>query len=311
MNGSSWPVSAFQPLPRPVVPAHDETLPSYLARLARANRLDAEALRMHLTGAWSKYVPIPVHALALLSGQSTRALKHAIPELVAEQGLPGQATSRRPRPHGDSQLRCTHCSLARGHQDTVCCWSHQEDSVCPRHRRWIGNVHDQTGQHQPSLNDQPKILQANILHRRMIRRYGYETVTAAFSRAKQICHQWHHRLEHDDDFYNLMNRFHSGPWRVTATDPTVHAARYPQIVSLTRLLASPTWHRRCHEHWPKPTDFINEIRRTVAPHFNWNPQGWSRTHDPLIALLLDQQTRDKPNPVRLTILRQTDTTPNP
>ena len=90
---------SFAHCPDLVAPAHNETLTSYLVRLARANRLDTDALRTHLTGARSKNVPVPVGDLALLSGQSTRALKYALPELGAE--LPDKATRNRPSPHAD------------------------------------------------------------------------------------------------------------------------------------------------------------------------------------------------------------------
>lgn len=277
-----------RPLPRPVVPAHNETLMSYLARLAQANRLDTDALRTHLTGTRNKNVPIPVGDLALLSGQNTHTLKHALPELGTE--LTGK-TGNRPPPHADSQLRCTHCALTRGHHGTVHCWNHQEDVVCVRHHRWIGTAHDQIGHSQPSLRDQPDILHANKLHRRIIRRRGRSAATVAFDQSTRICIEWHRRLQHDDDFYRLMNRFHRGQWRTTGTDPTVHAARYPQIVALTRLLASSSWQTRCITNWPEPHEFIQEVRRTVAPHFKWTLQRHYGTHDPLIATLVDQQRR--------------------
>jgi len=147
-------------------------------------------------------------------------------------------------------------------------------------------MHQQAGHHQPSLRDQPDILQANRLHRRIIRSHSRVTATVAFGQATRICLEWHRRLEHDDDFYRLMNRFHSGQWRTTATDPTVHAARYPQIIALTRLLASPTWQSRCFTNWPEPLEFIHEIRRTVAPNFRWTLQRHYGTLDPLIAVHL-------------------------
>ncbi len=283
------PVRIIRPLPRPVGPVQDETLRSYIGRLARANLLNADALRTHLTGAGSNDLPVPVNVLAVISGQTPRALRYAIPELRTEQHLAGTPTGGRPPPHGHSQLRCTHCTLARGHRDAVWCWNHHEDIVCRRHQRWIGDDHDQAEHHQPSLSNHPEILQANGLHRRLIRRNGRETVTTTFGQARQICHHWHRRLEHDDDFYRLMNRFHSGQWRVTSADPTVHAARYPQIVALTRLLASPHWRSRCLTGWPSPQTFVDELRRTVAPNFKWTLQRQYGVHDPLVSHLLDQR----------------------
>ncbi len=284
-------------------PPHNETLSSYLARLARANRLDTDALRTHLTGTKRKNVPIPVDDLALLSGQHTRTLRYALLELGADQGLPGTISGTRPPPHGDSQLRCTHCTLTRGHHGTVWCWTHQEDVVCRRHHRWIGDMHQQAGHHQPSLRDQPDILQANRLHRRIIRSHSRVTATVAFGQATRICLEWHRRLEHDDDFYRLMNRFHSGQWRTTATDPTVHAARYSQIIALTRLLASPTWQSRCFTNWPEP---LESSTRSAAPSPRtsggpFNGTTAPSTHSSRTSTTNDSpptKTRQKPEPRR-------------
>lgn len=290
----NWPQPIVRPLPRPVTPAHDETLRSYLGRLARANRLDAAALRAHLTGTPSKYSTVNVDALAHLSGQSTRTLRYALLELCTEQDLTAMRIAGRPPPHGQSQLRCIHCTLARGHQDLVWSWNHPEEVICQRHRRWIGTDPGQTMHHQLPLDDQPEILQAGEQHRRMIHRLGRPAVTTAFGHASQICHHWHRRLEHDDEFYRLMERLQHGPWRVTAADPTVHAARYPQVIALTRLLASPPgpFNRR----WPPPQHFIDELRRTVAPNFQWPPTGYKSARDPLLTYLNNQDEHRTPVP---------------
>lgn len=291
----SWPI--MRPLPRPVSPAQDETLRSYLGRLARANRLDADALRTHLTGTKARYTSVEVDALARISGQSTRSLRYAVLELCTGEELAAMRIAGRPPPHGQSQLRCILCTLGRGHQGQVWGWNHPEDVICQKHRRWIG-TDEHTAHHQPSLTDQPQILQAGEQHRRMIRRYGRPIITNAFEHATQICHHWHRRLEHDDDFYRLMERFHHGQWRVTPTDPTVHAARYPQIIALTRLLASPRWPNQTR--WPPPEQFIHELRRTVAPNFQWTHTGQGGTRDPLITHLRNQ--RDRPDETQNTCL---------
>lgn len=290
MDGN-WPRPIMRPLPRPVIPAHDETLRSYLGRLARANRLDAAALRAHLSGTPSKYSTVEVDALARISGQSTRSLRYAVLELCTEQDLTAMLVTGRPPPHGQSQLRCIHCTLARGHQDQVESWTHPEDVICQRHQRWIGTEPDQTAHHQLPLGDQPEILQAGEQHRRMIRQHGRPVITTAFGHAAHICHQWHRRLEHDDDFYRLMERFHHSQWRVTATDPTIHAARYPQVIALTRLLASRS--DPLQTRWPPPQQFIDELRRTVAPNFQWTPTGHGSVRDPLLAHLNNRTTGEQ------------------
>jgi hypothetical protein len=50
---------------------------------------------------------------------------------------------------------------------------------------------------------------------------------------------------------------------------TVHAASYPQIVALTRLLVSLFWCTAAYQDWPESVEFLSELRRTVAPDYHW------------------------------------------
>ena len=58
-TGGDWLTPRPRPLPRPVTPAVDATRTSYIGRLARANRLDTEALRIHLTRDKRKSASVP------------------------------------------------------------------------------------------------------------------------------------------------------------------------------------------------------------------------------------------------------------
>lgn len=64
-----------------VVPVHDETLGSYLSRLATANRLDTQALRTHITGSTRRGAVVEVDTLSVVSGQPIAVLRHAMLEL--------------------------------------------------------------------------------------------------------------------------------------------------------------------------------------------------------------------------------------
>jgi len=86
-----------------------------------------------------------------------------------------------------------------------------------------------------------------------------------------------------------MGLFHGHKWRVPASDPTVHAPCYPQIVDLTRLLASPFWRTKAQQDWPEPKEFIDETRRTVAPHFKWTLNHPHGVYDPLVELIVDER----------------------
>jgi hypothetical protein len=63
----------LRPLPRQVKPFPSETIHSYLRRLAAANRLDADALRSHITGEKRRSAPFPIPSLTPDGGIRMRA----------------------------------------------------------------------------------------------------------------------------------------------------------------------------------------------------------------------------------------------
>jgi hypothetical protein len=281
-----WPGRLLRPLPRTVTPAHDETVLSYLGRLASVNRLDTDALRIHVSGDERKSAPVRLDALATVSGQPEHVLRTAILQLGAPHDVGSVHTLGRSVPGIEARIRCRHCTLARGHRGDVWCWHLHENLVCLRHRRWISHPNGRPEFGQPDLTHQPEILQSNRRHRRLIRRHGRHTVLTAFREASHICHRWHDRHEHDADFLRLMDGFHGQEWRVSTGHPTVDAARYPQIVALTRLLASPSWRARARQTWPEPVEFLDELRRTVAPNYRWTLAHPYGAHDPLAELII-------------------------
>ncbi len=291
--GGDWLTPRPRPLPRPVTPAADETLTSYLGRLARANRLDAEALRVHLTRDKRKSASVPVETLAVLSGQPRRALAYAILELCSRDELATMRLNGRPRPGNGGRAPCLNCTLARGHRGGgVWCWNLHDGVVCHKHRRWIGDGTDHPLPGQPDLSRQPEILQANLRHRRLIRWHGRTVATTAYREARYICDRWHQRGEHDQDFERLMSVFHPGHWRLSPSDPTIHAARYPQIIALAALLASPFWQAAAEQQWPEPTMFTDEVRRTVAPRFRWTLNRPYGAFNPLVELVVEWRLRN-------------------
>lgn len=279
------PLTCHRPLPRPVAPVLAETLDSYLRRLALANRLDPDALRAHLAGDPRRYARVPLDVLARVSGQRPHALRHAIHEFGP--------TRLGPRHPGTVRRRCVPCTRARGHRDDAWCWSHNHDVLCLRHLRWTGDGHNYAlGHAQPDLRGQPDILAAHRRHHRLIRRHGYENTAAAFQKARHICHRWHRRGDHEHDFRRLMSLFHGPTWRISPADPTVHAASYPQIVALTRLLVSPFWRATAYQDWPQPKEFLTELRRTVAPDYHWTIHRAYGRYEPLVELITDERPRE-------------------
>ena len=91
-----WPLG-LRPLPRFVAPFRDETITSYLARLAAANRLALPALRALLAGSDRSDAPVPLIRLAAVTGMPHAALAHAMPQICTADELAGGHVANRPR----------------------------------------------------------------------------------------------------------------------------------------------------------------------------------------------------------------------
>ena len=268
-----WP-PLLRPLPRHVTPIRDETITSYLARLAQANRLEVAALRHLLSGSRRNDAEVPFAALAAVTGMPPGLLAYAMPQICTPAERAHVDVTNRPRPQHlrDAHVACRPCTAATASGRAVTVWPLHEHVVCRRHRRWISDEHD-----QPDLSAQPEILHAARRHRWLIRRHGRDTVMRAYRDARHICAGW--RLEgydhgHDPGFTRRMHIFHGPGWADIEDESyqTWEAATYPQVVALTRLLASPYWRERILDHdWPWHDEFITELRRTVvSPDYVWN-----------------------------------------
>ena len=179
--------AGLRPLPRTIPPYRNEVLSSYLCRLALANRLDPDALRVHLTGQTRKTAAVPAERLAVLCGRPAAALRHAIPELTT----PGDSANPGGSPPGRTLgLACQLCAVARTAHDQVWCWRGDEEVVCHRHRRWTGGPGGRAFR-QPDLSTQPDIVRAHTRHRRLVRRHGRQAAADAFTAAAAICRTWH------------------------------------------------------------------------------------------------------------------------
>jgi hypothetical protein len=277
----------LRPLPRTVKPFPGETIASYLARLAHANRLDTDALCCHITGHRRRTLPFPAGRLAVVAGFPVRSLQYALPDLATGQaplGHRNRAGLWLPQRRQDDGPPCRLCVLARGITQPVHCWKRPENVICQRHRRWIGPG---AAASQPDLSAQPDILQAHKRHLRLVRRLGRDTVAFEFAAADHICRHWHTHRQHDTDFQDRMLISHGPRWQVPSASPTVAAAIYPQAVALTRLLASPYWRAMSSPARPDWQElFIAEIRRTAAPGYHWPQQ--PRPADPLHAWITER-----------------------
>jgi hypothetical protein len=270
-----WPEVA-QPLPRLVRPIQDETITSYTYRLSEANFLDHKVLQRRLQG--RRGGSVRVDLLATLSGQPTAVLRYAILELCTNQELATMSVGGRPQPGGIVATKCTHCMAARGidPKTRVGCWRRSEDVLCRHHCRWTA------GTHELDLFGQPSVLKAQRQHQKLIRHHGRRPVLMAFYRASDIIDEWHRRGHHRDGYEQRMKRF-LGPTRSVDRDhPAVFAARYPQIVALTRLLVSSYWRALALSDPTGNDAFVAEVRRTIAPDYRWNPNPHQRYTEPLV-----------------------------
>jgi hypothetical protein len=124
-------------------------------------------------------------------------------------------------------------------------WHAAEDVLCRRHLRWTAASIFYYLEKQPDLAGQPEILAARRSYRRMSRAHGRETARSAYLEATRILGEWRHdgfyNYARTDGFIRRMTKFLGPEWIVDLDSPLAAAARYPQVVALARLLASPYW----------------------------------------------------------------------
>ena len=267
----------LRPLPRLAAPFRDETITSYLHRLAELNHIDPARLRSWLAGSDRKDAPVPLSRLAAVTGMPGRLLGYAMPQICTAGELSGLHVRDRPRARpGWAFLACRPCVACQ----PVTRWALHDNVVCCRHRRWISKDHE-----QPDLTRQPEILHAHRRHRRLIRRHGRDPVMRAMRDAQHICIGWRLNGLRDPGFDHRMEIFCGPGWddRDEWAPQAFDAATYPQSVALARLLASPYWRERIlGTGWAGHDEFTAELRRTVAPDYTWDyrsPTRWRRGRD--------------------------------
>lgn len=228
-----------QPLPRSCAPLPRETTNSYIRRLASANLMDPEELRILVTGDVRRSARPRPAVLSRLSGYAEHTLVHALPELSP----PGLATALGDRPYWEKGPGCLLCNAARGAVDTASVWHSPDDVICLRHRRWTSRT-DRAAR-QPDLSNQPEILAAHRAYRRLTRAHRHDRARAALREAAWVLGEWQDTGSYDyteTEGFDRRMRYFLGPnWSVHLGSPFAAAAQYPQLIALTRLLASPYW----------------------------------------------------------------------
>ena len=269
-----------RPLPRQVRPLRDETMSSYISRLAAANHLPhgvvLDLLWQHLPGAAAD--PLArVRWFAAVTGLDPAAAMMGLPEL--RTGLPGPGRplplAGRPVPHLARRAPpCRYCAAAHGaapDADTSAqVFASAENNVCRTHQTWIGAGNsDDAG--QPGLRGCPGITAAQTRHYRLIRRHGRRETFNAFLGAREIWTtlEWlqGYDTERDQRIRQLTRPAAApgpGPEDLDYDDPLHHAAIYPETVALTAILASPRWRKTALARAPRDREpFHAEFTRRV------------------------------------------------
>ncbi|KAA0021373.1 hypothetical protein [Antrihabitans cavernicola] len=266
-----------QRLPLRTVPIRNEVLLLFLQRLAVGNGLPAR----YLLGVVRHTPPNPVATLAALTGHSIDVLTRTLPELREASVNLGERKLRPPPGFTGVGQPCRLCTARHGGR-RITVWHNDEDCVCLRHHRWIGDG----STNQMVLQKAPEIVRANRIHRRLIVRIGAAAVREARAEAAGIIDRWHRR--------NALPAVTARAERLPGADPESYAAiaehqlaaQYPAVVALTLLLTNATW---VEDALSGPTGW-NRARDQVARSVTgrYRPEG---AHDPLIQWVNDRHPR--------------------
>ena len=177
-----------RPLPRTVIPVPGEYYLDYISRLADANHLEL----LELTGALDDPA-----AVILDPG---RRKQHRAERLAAAAGQPLARIARlywddpglylRDPERFGQLLRpaCRRCTARRGIAGPVACRLPPHQTVCRRHRLWIGPA-ARTHAGQLDVSPFPEILRAQRRHLAQLHHHPWQDVEATISAATRAIHQ--------------------------------------------------------------------------------------------------------------------------
>ncbi|RDG35044.1 hypothetical protein [Streptomyces corynorhini] len=164
-----------RPLPGTVTPFPNETVDSYISRLASANRTTPHILRT--PSHWLRCPLNDLELLELLSGQPRTSLVWALPELRCYE--PGIALPPR-TPDVITRFACRRCVWQAGGTGTVHVHAPTHyDLVCLRHGIWHSEGVKAIGQ-QIDLAPVPEVIRAQMLINRLERRHGQRFIAECY-----------------------------------------------------------------------------------------------------------------------------------
>jgi hypothetical protein len=253
-------------LPIAVAPAKQETVASYLARLANLHGLQLRELWDPISVArpGGRRRDVLADRLAAVTGQRREHLVRALPELHPAPGW--SALRHQPQPG------CPRCDARHPGGPVTRLLPHYR-YVCTRHRYWIGPPDvDQRATALLGLDD---VVRAQRHHLRLLCRHGAAATFDAVLTGFLFCgHLWTDRREDDVGVQREWTRradvlVPPGTETATFSASRLFAAVYPEAVSFAGLIASPTWRYRAAGDADQQRQFTTEVgRRLDRPHYH-------------------------------------------
>ncbi len=245
-------------LPISVGPARQETVASYLARLATLHGLHPRELWEQVSTRRSGTTrrDVATDRLAAVTGRPAQHLTHAMPEL--RDPAPDWSALRH-----QTQPRCPRCD-ARHEGGRVARLLPHHRYVCTRHSYWIGPP--DAGQPATPLGWQLQdLVRAQRRHVRLVRRYGFVAAYDAVLTGFLICgHLWGDQAKTPVDAWHrwtlraeVLIPTESGPGEFSAS--RLFAAVYPEAIDVAACIASPAWRRLAAGDVEQQQRFITEI----------------------------------------------------
>jgi hypothetical protein len=245
-------------LPIALAPARQETVASYIARLAAVHGLHpneiSEQISTRRPGTTRR--DVATDRLAAVTGRPAQHLSRALPEL-------GDPTPDWTAWRHQTQPGCPRCAARHDGGPVTRLLPHHR-YVCTRHSYWIGPP--DAGQPATSLGWQlADIVRAQRRHLRLVRRYGVVAAYDAVLTGFLICgHLW------GDEPQTPVDAWHRWTLRAEVLIPTgsgpggfsasrLFAAVYPDAVDIGALVASPAWRRLASGDTEQQQQFIAEI----------------------------------------------------
>lgn len=290
------PLPGIRQLPGLTKPVQDETVKSYLERLARANYCAIEDLASYLAPHtwphddakasdfliaslhhWTSdiFTGIELSALAKATGLPEACLAYALPELRDQYAdarsliLRERNIAGRPNYVGLARHRCV---AAKGITAHVYVWMRHDQIVCLRHKLWIGpGAHSAQG--QLDLAKVPEVVAAQL--------------PPTFPRAFEFADSWVPAKTRRQRYAQL--RAPRGfPGKFPFRGAHWNAAIYPEAVALTGVLASPRWRSSglAADDDKSLQLIVQQIRTRVLPDYDPGQEsepilGWlTLLHDP-------------------------------